>query len=116
MPTEAFMARKNSDKNIDIFTKVISELVRDAADAVAGVELIKSDEKKNRQTQGISVYFLQNEKITVDLYVNVLYSCSVPDVVSKLQTLVKEKIEEATRYIVHSVNVQVVSVVFPPQN
>ena len=62
-----------------------------------------------------SVHLLANDKVAVDVFVNVNYPCRVPEAVAAVQLRVKEEIENATRFRVHSVNVQVVSVLFPTQ-
>lgn len=54
--------------------------------------------------------------MTVDLFVNTLYGYRVPVVVAAVQEKVKAEIENATRFRVHSVNVQVMSVIFPNQS
>ena len=90
----------------------------DAAAEVDGVEVLRSKDRSKRAIRGggVSVYFLPNDKVAVDVYVNVNFPCRVPEAVAAVQQRVKEEIEGATRFRVHSVNVQVVSVLFPAQN
>ena len=54
--------------------------------------------------------------MAVDVFVNVNSPCRVPEAAAAVQQRVKEEIEGATRFRVHNVNVQVVSVLFPTQS
>ena len=98
------MPKEMNEKNLSVFSDVIMSLASDAAAEVDGVEVLRSKDRSKRAIRGggVSVYFLPNDKVAVDVYVNVNFPCRVP--------------EGATRFRVHSVNVQVVSVLFPAQN
>ena len=108
----------NATKNLSVFSDVIMSLASDAASEVEGVEVLRSRarSKKSIRGGGVSVYFLSNEKVTVDVFVNVNFPCRVPEAVAAVQEKVKKEIEGATRFRVHNVNVQVVSVIFPGQS
>lgn len=112
------MAKDSNAKNMSVFSDVIMSLASDAASDVEGVQVLRSHDplKKSIRGGGVSVYFLPNEKVTVDLFVNTLYGYRVPVVVAAVQEKVKAEIENATRFRVHSVNVQVMSVIFPNQS
>ena len=88
------------------------------AACAGGLCVLRSKDRSKRAIRGggVSVYFLPNDKVAVDVYVNVNFPCRVPETVAAVQQRVKEEIEGATRFRVHSVNVQVVSVLFPAQN
>lgn len=101
------MAKQIYSKNLDTFGKVITSLATDAALDVEGIKL--PEEKKSRGA--VSVYFLPNEKVTVDFFVNITQGQSVPVAVSSLQETVKLQIERATKFKVHSVNVHVLNVI-----
>lgn len=109
------MQKELNEKNLSVFSDVIMSLASDAASEVEGVEVLRSRDHSKRSIRGggVSVYFLPNEKVTVDLFVNILYGYRVPVVVAEVQQKVKAEIEGATRFRVHSVNVQVMSVIFP---
>lgn len=92
--------------NLDVFSKVITALARDAAADAQGIKLV--DDK--RAKQAVKVSFLQNEKVQVDICVSVAIGASVPKVVAALQERVKMQIEGATKFKVNSVNVKVDSV------
>ena len=95
------MAKKSSD--IDVFSKVISTLARDAAAEVAGVSLVKD----GRIKKALSVCFLQNEKVQVDIAVTLAFGSSIPAKVAELQEHVKREIEASTKFKVNAVNVSV---------
>ena len=109
------MPKDMNEKNLSVFSDVIMSLASDAAAEVDGVEVLRSKDRSKRAIRGggVSVYFLPNDKVAVDVYVNVNFPCRVPEAVAAVQQRVKEEIEGATRFRVHSVNVQVVSVLFP---
>lgn len=106
MVKEADMTKETSSKNLDVFSKVIVALAKDAAADVDGITLPDSKRSKS----AVSVYFLPNDKVTVDMFVNISSKCTVPTAVASLQENVKCQIESATKYKVHSVNVQVMNV------
>lgn len=112
------MAKEMNAKNLSVFSDVIMSLASDAAAEVEGVEVLRSRDASKRAIRGggVSVYFLPNDKVAVDLFVNVNYPCRVPEAVAEVQQRVKKEIEGATRFRVHSVNVQVMSVAMPAQS
>lgn len=111
------MAKETNAKNLSVFSDVIMSLASDAASEVEGVEVLRSRDASKRAIRGggVSVYFLPNDKVAVDVFVNVVFPCRVPERVAEVQQRVKEEIEGATRFRVHSVNVQVMSVLLPTQ-
>ncbi|HIS58307.1 MAG TPA: Asp23/Gls24 family envelope stress response protein [Candidatus Limadaptatus stercoravium] len=112
------MPKEMNAKNLSVFSDVIMSLASDAAAEVEGVEVLRSRDSSKRAIRGggVSVYFLPNDKVAVDVFVNVNYPCRVPEAAAAVQQRVKEEIEGATRFRVHNVNVQVVSVLFPTQS
>lgn len=92
-------------KNSNVLSDVIKSLAVDAAQDSEGVKL--SEAKRNR---AVSVCFLPNEKVTVDVVVNIDLGYSVPSAVAGLQEKIKKQIEGATKFKVHSVNVEVANV------
>lgn len=63
---------------------------------------------KNRN---IHVY-IDGKRVTIDIYINVVYGFSVPDVVCVLQEKIKKAVEAATRFEIVSINVNVSNVIF----
>ncbi len=100
------MSKQTYSKNLAAFGKVITSLATDAVSEVEGISL--PDSKKSRGA--VSAYFLPNEKVTVEIFVNILQGYAIPQTVSSLQENVKSQIERATKYKVHAVNVHVMNV------
>lgn len=61
--------------------------------------------------RNIHVYIDEN-RVIIDLYTNIIYGYSVPDVVCNLQEKIKKAVEAATRYKVQSINVNVSNIIF----
>ena len=99
------MAKGNSD--LEVFSKVITTLARDAASEVAGVSLVED----SRWKKAVKVSFLPNEKVQVDLSVNIDLSGNIPSKVAELQECVKREIESSTKFKVNAVNVGVEGIV-----
>ncbi len=89
-----------------VLNDVIKSLVKDALQGVKGV-VLASDK---RSGTAVSVDILPNEKVAVDVRINIEYGYSVPSAVATLQEAIKKQIEGATRFVVNSVNVDVVGV------
>jgi uncharacterized alkaline shock family protein YloU len=105
---------ESGNKNLSVFSDVITALALDAAAEVEGIEVLRSKSSGGNSFKrgGASVYFLAGDKVAIDLFVNILNGYAVPTVVAAVQDKIKSEVEGATKYRVHSVNVQVVSVIF----
>lgn len=75
------------------------------------VSVIKSAFNKNIN-RGIIVEFDQNNKVTIDVFVNVKFGYSVKDVSFRVQENIKSSVESMTEYKVASINIHVVGVTF----
>lgn len=105
------MAKNNILSNKTVFANIIRDLAISATTSVETVTLLEGKRSGGSgQRSSVSVYFLTDDKVTIDLYVNIELGVTIPDVVCVLQERVKSAIENATRYKVHSVNVHIVSV------
>lgn len=100
---------KESTKNSNVLGEVLVSLATEAASDAEGISVLTS--KRNRGA--VSVYVLPNEKVAVDLTVNIELGYNVPSTVATLQEKVKTSIEGATKFKVQSVNVQVMNVDVP---
>ncbi len=109
------MQKEMNSKNLSVFSDVIMSLASDAASEIKGIEVLRSGDssKKAIGGGGVSVYFLPGDKVTIDVFVNIHAGYQVPIAVAEVQEKVKAEVEETTKYRVHTVNVQVVSVIFP---
>ncbi len=94
------MAKNSAD--LEVFSKVITALARDAAAEIVGVRLAQS-----KRGGAVKVSFLPNEKVQVDIAVTVALGGSIPSKVAQLQENVKSQIEAATKFRINAVNVSV---------
>ena len=99
--------KNNGKNNIAVFKSVIKSLAYDATTAVEGVEV--ADQKYFKKSS-IEVEFLENDKVSVRIPIVIELGYTVPKVVATVQEKVKNEIEKTTRYIVNSIDVEVVSV------
>ena len=100
------MIKNSTSQDIDVFSKAIVTLAKDAASTVSGVKLVS----ERRSREAVKVSFLQNQKVQVDMIISIALGNSVPTTVAALQDVVKSHIEGATKFNVNSVNVHVSSV------
>ena len=75
------------------------------------VSAIKSALSKNIN-RGIIVEFDKDNKVTIDVFVNVKFGYSVKDVAFRVQENIKQSVESMTEYKIANINVQVVGVTF----
>ncbi|MBR4800140.1 MAG: Asp23/Gls24 family envelope stress response protein [Clostridia bacterium] len=99
--------KNNGKNNIAVFKSVIKSLANDAANEVDGVSV--ADAKRYKKN-GAEVEFLENDKVSVSVPVIIELGCTVPTTVATVQERVKGEIENATRFRVANVDVEVVSV------
>lgn len=104
---------KETNKKMSVFSDVITSLAYDAASGADGIQVLAKDGKKSYRGCGVSVYFLPDDKVTIDLFVNIEFGYRVPETVASVQEKVKTEVENSTKYQVHSVNVQIVDVIYP---
>ncbi len=99
---------REENKKLSVFSDVIMSLAFDAAMGVEGVIVLRSTEGFKKSIRGgVSVKFLPNDKVTIDLTVNIHFGFTVPTLVAAVQEKVKAEVEGSTKYRVHSVNVHV---------
>ena len=104
------MAKEMNAKNLTVFSDVIQSITSNAIADIETIEILSSSNRKNNNG-GISVYFLPNDKVTIDLFIKIKQGNTVPEIMAKVQEKIKKEVEGATKYRVHSVNVQVVGVI-----
>ena len=109
------MANVSESRNNQIYAEIITSLATTAAAKVEGITVLGNDnsgKKKKLHGSVVQVYFIK-DKVSIDIFINVYYGYRVPDVVCTVQERIKQDVEAATRYKVGSINVKVVSVIFP---
>jgi len=63
------------------------------------------------KTKNIHIFFNENT-VTIDLYVDIIYGYTVPEVVGALQERIVNSIKGASDFQIKSVNVHVSNVIF----
>ncbi len=102
------MAKENNTKQLSVFSDVIKSLAMDATMSVEGAVLQQNEGiKKLIFGSGIEVTFLPNEKVTVEVTINIHMGYNIPAVVASVQEKIKAEVEGSTKYRIHSVNVNV---------
>ncbi len=90
-------------KNNSVLNDVIRSLVADAVETSEGVCLSVAKIKR-----AITVSFLDSNRVSIDLLIDIESGRVVPNTVATLQENVKRQIEGATKFRAHSINVEVV--------
>lgn len=107
------MAKPIVSKDQLIFAETIVSIVSKAIKTVDGVSVLSAqNSKKSANDRDIQIYFIGDNKVSIDIYTNVTYGHTVPEIASAVQERVKNEVEASTRFKVASVNVKVVSVIF----
>jgi uncharacterized alkaline shock family protein YloU len=102
------MAKDNNKKQLSVFSDVIRSLATDATMGVEGVLLHQNEGiKKLLFGSGTSVSFLPNDKVTIDIAIDIHSGYTIPAVVAAVQEKVKAEVEGSTKYHIHSVNIHV---------
>ncbi len=117
---KVIVTEENTDKDSVTYKKnVVVSIVSLATQEINGiasisrnsVSALKSAFSKN-VNRGIIVEFDQNNKVTIDVFVNVKFGYSVKDVSFRVQENIKSSVESMTEYKVANINVHVVGVTF----
>lgn len=88
---------------------VLIDVIRSLAnDAIVDTEGVRVSESKRANI--INVTFLDSDRVSIDCVVDLDLGCTVPVIVATLQEKVKNRIEGATKFRVHSINVEVANV------
>ena len=102
------MAKDNNKKQLSVFSDVIKSLAIDATMGVEGAVLHQNEGiKKLLFGSGTSVSFLPNDKVTIDITIDIHPGYAVPAVVAAVQEKVKAEVEGSTKYHIHSINITV---------
>lgn len=106
--------------NQNTYISVITSAATVAASRVEGVASITNEsgfitEKLNikNMNKGVNVEINSSNQVILDISINVMYGYKVPELVCRVQEVVKEEIETTTSYKVKSINVNVVGVIIP---
>lgn len=115
----------NSNKNkgkINCNKNVLLSIINLAAKEISGVDSLCSSFSSgfkrlfsNNVSEGVKITY-ENEGITVDVYINVLYGYNITDVAHRVQENVKNGISSMIDIKLNSINVHVMSVEFGAEN
>lgn len=105
--------------NVTYKKKVIFSIVSLATQEINGiasisrnyVSMVKSALSRNIH-KGIMIDFDKNNKVNIDVFVNVKFGYSVKDVAFRVQENIKQSVESMTEFKVGNINVTVVGVIF----
>ena len=106
----AIYKQNNSEKNgkVSYNAGIVKGIVMLAVSDVAGVAL----EKSNKDKLNLTKITFNEDLVSIDITVDIIYGYNVPDVVFNIQQNVKHNLESMSRYKVESVDVHVDGVVF----
>ena len=109
---------------INISEDVVSIVAAMAANGIDGVSGMTQSTitggitelfgRKN-PSKGVKV-FIEDNKVTIDMYILVKYGAIIPDVAWRIQEKVKQEVESMTGLDVSAVNVHIEGVTFPREN
>mgnify|MGYP002522422946 CR=1 FL=1 len=106
-------------ENVTYKKKVIFSIVSLATQEINGVDSISRNSvsvvkrvfKKN-MNKGIIVTYDKNNKVNIDVFINVKFGYSVKDVSFRVQENIKQSVESMTEDKVGQINVHIVGVIF----
>lgn len=110
------MKANMTQSEISRYAGIISSIVSASVAITEGVTR-ESGLSKNSfglstlKEKNIHVYIVE-DRVTIDLFINVVFGYSVPEVICALQEKIKKEVELATNFRVESINVNVSNVVF----
>ncbi len=96
-----------------IVVSIVSSIIEQTegiANDLANVRYRNSSQKE--KPGNIHVYF-NNNKIVIDVFINIIYGYNVPDIISNLQTNIAKEVETLTKFSVESVNINISNIIFP---
>ena len=105
------MKNPNNQEN---YTNIVTSLVNAAVMHTEGVssdEVLLTKPKKIYSPSNVNMYFDEN-KITIDVYIDVVFGYNVAQVACALQEKIKNDVTENTGLTVKNVNIIVNSVIF----
>ena len=99
------------------YEDIIASIAGVAAFKVNGVASLSSvagmrGKSRRRQPKSITVTLTESNEATIDVYVNAFSGVSVPDLAYDIQQTVVKEVENATKFVVKAVNVNVAGIVF----
>ena len=99
------------------YENIIASIASVAAFKVNGVASLSSvagmrGKSQRRQPKSVTVTLSEGDSAVIDLYVNAFSGVSVPDLAYDLQQTIVKEVENATKFVVKAVNINVAGIVF----
>jgi len=99
------------------YESIIASIASVAAFKVNGVASLSSvagmrGKTQRRQPKSVTVTLSEGNSAVIDLYVNAFSGVSVPDLAYDLQQTIVKEVENATKFVVKAVNINVAGIVF----
>lgn len=105
-----YVKKEESKTDLIIDPEVIASIVAMEIDKMQNVDTVGNIfgafSSKNKANKGIKVE-LNNDKVKIDVNVNVDYGMRIPDVAFEIQSKLKKQVENMTGFVVNEVNVHV---------
>ena len=115
MKNEKKMQTGNITCNKNILLSIIS-LATKEINGVAGISKVGLPVLKTKDYSGIKVKFDSNGNIVVDVYIDVYYNHSAPDISFRVQENVRNNIRSMVDMKTAKVNVHIVNVIIEKEN
>jgi Uncharacterized protein conserved in bacteria len=98
------------------YQSIIASIANNAISKIEGISLDVGLVKykfglSTLKDRNVMVY-IEGDSVIIDMYVNVAFGYSVPEVVCALQEKIKTEVERNTRFEVKKINVHVTNIVF----
>ena len=99
------------------YEEIIASIAGVAAYKVEGVASLSAQpgarhKSKKRAPKSVLVRLTPDGRAEIDIFVNAYSGASVPDLSYDIQKIVTEEVENATRFKIKSVNINVTGIVF----
>lgn len=105
-----------SDQNYNRYNNIIVSIVSSIVEQTDGVSNNLTNIRYRNSSEkikngNIHVYF-KNDKIVIDVFINIVYGYNVPDIIAGLQNKIAKEVENLTKFVVESVNVNISNIIF----
>ncbi len=106
------MSSQNYSRYSNIIVSVVSSIIEQTVGVSKDSTSIRYRGRNDKLKNGnIHIYF-KDDKIVIDLYLNMIFGYSVPDIIIDLQTKIAKEVELMTKFVVESVNINISNIIF----
>lgn len=104
--------------NQNTYTSLIASIISSSASKAKGVASITTESgiinkftSKNGY-DGMEIVFTPSNMVVISISINAYFGYSLPEIISELQSTIKQNVEEQTGFKVKAINVNVIGVAF----